>query len=250
DDELDIRRDQNFTRESRAVLCGRVVLDGLALLRSAFIRLEDYRLDTAAKLLTGKRTLFTSEHRGAEIEAAYRDDPARLAAYNLEHPRLVLESLERTRRLELAGERSLSTGLQLDRDGAALASVDSRHPAALRARARAAGNAIAAQATKILMSSLFGVLGSPASRLFAPAVANAITTAGQHVIRLAVGAVADLGHRVIYGDTDSLFVDLGEPDTARAAARGEELRAAIGGAVGDALAREFGRTSHLELEFE
>src|SRR5437867_2609373 len=55
---------------------------------------------------------------------------------------------------------------------------------------------------------------------------------------------------VIYGDTDSLFVDIGEPDPARAAARGEELRAAIGGAVGDAVAREFGCTSHLELEFE
>src|SRR5207247_5076480 len=93
-----------------------------------------------------------------------------------------------------------------------------------RARARAAGNAIAAQATKILMNSLFGVLGSPASRLFSPAVANAITTAGQHVIRLAAAAVADAGHRVIYGDTDSLFVDLGEPDTERAAARGEALR--------------------------
>ncbi len=345
DDELEIRRDQSFTRESRAVLCGRVVLDGLALLRSAFIRLEDYRLDTAAKLLIGKRKLFTSEHRGAEIEAAYRDDPARLAAYNLEDARLVLEILERTRLVELAVERSLSTGMQLDRVGAAIASVDSLYLRALRARgrvapsvraaesagagivgglvldsrpglyrsilvfdfkslypsiirtfnidpltyvpspgaepvirtpggaafrreepgilpelvarlglerarARAAGNAIAAQATKILMNSLFGVLGSPASRLFSPPVANAITTAGQHVIRLAAAAVADLGHRVIYGDTDSLFVDLGEPDPARAAARGEELRAAIGGAVGDAVVREFGCTSHLELEFE
>src|SRR5947199_158341 len=119
-----------------------------------------------------------------------------------------------------------------------------------RARARAAGDAIAAQATKLLMNSLFGVLGSPASRLFSPAVANAITTAGQHVIRLAVGAVADLGHRVIYGDTDSLFVDLGEPDTARAAARGEGLVAASGGAVGEAVAREFGCTGQLELEVE
>jgi len=257
----------------------------------------------------------------------------------------VLEILERTRLVELAVERSLSTGMQLDRVGAAIASVDSLYLGALRARgrvapsvraaesagagivgglvldsrpglyrnilvfdfkslypsiirtfnidpltyvpspgaepvvrtpggatfrrdepgilpelvarlgkerarARAAGNAIAAQATKILMNSLFGVLGSPASRLFSPAVANAITTAGQHVIRLAAGAVADLGHRVIYGDTDSLFVDLGEPDTARAAARGEGLRAAIGGAVGDAVARDFGCTSHLELEFE
>src|SRR5207247_1035540 len=248
DDELEIRRDQNFTRESRAVLCGRVVLDGLALLRSAFIRLEDYRLDTAAKLLIGKRKLFTSEHRGAEIEAAYRDDPARLAAYNLEDARLVLEILERTRLVELAVERSLSTGMQLDRVGAAIASVDSLYLGALRARAGAAGKAIAAQATKILMNSLFGVLGSPASRLFSPAVANAITTAGQHVIRLAVGAVADLGHRVIYGDTDSLFVDLGEPDTARAAARGEGLRAAIGGAGGGAGARAVGRPGPLELE--
>src|SRR5439155_4478397 len=83
-------------------------------LRSAFIRLEDYRLDTAAKLLIGKRKLFTSEHRGAEIEAAYRDDPARLAAYNLEDARLVLEILARTRLVELAVERSLSTGMQLD----------------------------------------------------------------------------------------------------------------------------------------
>jgi len=145
DDELDIRRDQNFTRESRAVLCGRVVLDGLALLRGAFIRLEDYRLDTAAKLLIGKRKLFTSEHRGAEIEAAYRDDPARLAAYNLEDARLVLEILERTRLVELAVERSLSTGMQLDRVGAAIASVDSLYLGALRARGRVAPSVRAAE---------------------------------------------------------------------------------------------------------
>src|SRR5207249_4758237 len=99
-------------------------------------------------------------------------------------------------------------------------------------------------------NSLFGVLGSPASRLFSPAVANAITTAGQHVIRLAAAAVAERGHCVIYGDTDSLFVDAGEPDTARAAARAEELRDGIGRDVAAALTRDFGCTSHLELEFE
>jgi DNA polymerase-2 len=345
DDELELRRDQNFTREARAVLAGRVVLDGLALLRSAFIRLEDYRLDTAAQMLVGKRKLFGSEHRGAEIEAAYRQDPARLAAYNLQDARLVLEILEVTRLVELAVQRSLLTGMQLDRVGASIASVDSLYLGALRgrgrvapsvravetegagivgglvldsrpglyrnilvfdfkslypsiirtfnvdpltfvaapegvdairtpggfafrrdepgilpdlvarlgeerARARAAGERVAAQAIKILMNSLFGVLGSPASRLFSPAVANAITTAGQHVIRLAASAVEGLGHRVIYGDTDSLFVDVGEPDAARAAGRGEELRRAIGAAVGDAVSRDFGCTSHLELEFE
>ena len=346
EEELELRRDQSFTRESRAILSGRLVLDGLALLRSAFIRLEDYRLDTAAQMLIGKRKLFGPEHRGREIESAYRDDPARLVAYNLQDARLVLEILAATRLVELAMQRSLLTGMQLDRVGAAIASVDSLYLGALRkrgrvapsvrasgaveggasivgglvldsrpglyrnilvfdfkslypsiirtfnvdplthasadapdvvrtpggaafrrdepgilpelvarlaverARARSAGDAIAAQAIKILMNSLFGVLGSPASRLFSPAVANAITTAGQHVIRLAAGAVEALGHRVIYGDTDSLFVDIGEPDPARAAAQGEPLRQVIGDAVGAAIARDFGCTSHLELEFE
>src|SRR5256884_86205 len=268
DDDLDIRRDQNFTRESRAVLCGRVVLDGLALLRGAFIRLEDYRLDTAAKLLIGRRKLFTSEPRGAEIEAAYRDDPARLAAYNLQDARLVLEILERTRLVELAVERSLSTGMQLDRVGAAIASVDSLYLRALRARGRVAPSVRAAESAGAgivgglvldsrprlyrnilvfdfkslyprIIRTLNIVPAPPPPRLFSPAVATAITPAGQHVIRLAAAAVADAGHRVIYGDTDSLFIDLGEPDTERAAACGEELRAVIGGAVGEAVAREF-----------
>src|SRR5262249_59119877 len=53
-----------------------------------------------------------------------------------------------------------------------------------RAQARAAGDAIAAQAIKILMNSLFGVMGSPASRLFSPAAADALTLAAQHRRRL------------------------------------------------------------------
>jgi DNA polymerase-2 len=346
DDELEIRRDQNFTREGRAILFGRVVLDGLALLRGAFLRLEDYRLETASRMLLGRGKLFGPENRGAEIEAAYRNDPARLAAYNLEDARLVLDILAKTGLVELAVRRSLLTGMQLDRVSASIAAVDSLYLGALRARGRVApsvrapdegaggivgglvldsrpglyrnilvfdfkslypslirtfnidpltfvadgergpelirtpggaafrrdepgilpalverlgearararrgGDPVGAQAIKILMNSLFGVLGSPASRLFSPAVANAITTAGQHVIRLAAAAVGERGHRVIYGDTDSLFVDIGEPDTARAAAAGEGLCATIGAAVSAGIARDFGCTSHLELEFE
>ena len=58
------------------------------------------------------------------------------------------------------------------------------------------------------------------------------------------------GHRVIYGDTDSLFVDAASPTPSRAAGHGETLRGEVGGEVAAALAREFGCTSHLELEFE
>src|SRR2546426_11462933 len=97
-----------------------------------------------------------------------------------------------------------------------------------RAQARRAGDQVASQAIKILMNSLFGVLGSPASRLFSPAVANAITTAGQHVIRLAAEAARRRGHRVIYRDTDSLFVGPRQTDTARAAAPARGRRAGLG----------------------
>jgi DNA polymerase II len=351
DDEAEIRRDQNFTREGRVVLAGRQVLDGLALLRSAFVKLDDYRLETAARAILGTGKLFGPEHRGAEIEHAYREDPARLAAYNLHDARLVLDILARTGLVELTVRRSLLTGMQLDRVSAQIAAIDSLYLGALRARGRVApsvraadaaelasimgglvlesapglyrnilvfdfkslypslirtfnidpltylppereatlpaearlgtpsgavfrrdapgilpelvarlseerararqsGDPVGAQATKILMNSFFGVMGASASRLCSPAVANAITTAGQHVIRLAADAATRRGHRVIYGDTDSLFVDIGEADTALARARGEELRATIGDDVAAAITREFGCPSWLELSFE
>jgi DNA polymerase-2 len=348
EEEAEVRRDLGFTRDPRVILSGRQVLDGLALLRSAFVKLDDYRLDTAAQAILGKGKLFLAEHRGREIEAAWRDEPARLAAYNLNDARLVVEILERTGLVELTVRRSLLTGMQLDRVGAQIAAVDSLYLAELRdrgrvapsvhvedaqgtvitgglvldsipglyrnilvfdfkslypslirtfnidplthvapahetpgapvvrtpsgaafradepgilpalvarlwderARARKDGDAVGAQATKILMNSLFGVLGASASRLFSPAVANAITIAGQHVIRLAAAAVEAAGHRVIYGDTDSLFVDAGEPDAARAEARADELRETIGTRVAEGLRAEFGVRSWLELEFE
>jgi DNA polymerase-2 len=112
------------------------------------------------------------------------------------------------------------------------------------------GDAVGAQATKILMNSLFGVLGASACRLFSPAVANAITLAGQHVIRVAASAVEQARHRVIYGDTDSLFVDAGEADSRAASKRAEGLRETIGAHVAETLRAEFGVRSWLELEFE
>ena len=50
----------------------------------------------------------------------------------------MLEILASTRLVELAVERSLLTGMQLDRVGAAIASVDSLYLGALRARGRVA----------------------------------------------------------------------------------------------------------------
>jgi DNA polymerase-2 len=137
-DEVEIRRDPSFTREPRVILAGRQVLDGLALVRSAFIRLDDYRLETAARQLLGRGKLFGPEGRGARIEAAYREQPAALAAYNLDDARLVLEILARTGLVELTVRRSLLTGMPLDRVSAQIAAVDFLYLGALRARGRVA----------------------------------------------------------------------------------------------------------------
>jgi len=134
EDEFDLRKDASFTRESRAIIFGRQVLDGLSLMRGAFIRLDDYKLETAAQTFLGKGKLLAGDERHTEIEALYRTDPQRLVDYNLQDARLVQELLDHTGLVELAIERSLLTGMQLDRVSAAIASVDSLYLNALRRR--------------------------------------------------------------------------------------------------------------------
>ena len=79
DDEFDLQRDQSFTRESRAVLSGRLVLDGLSLMRGAFIRLDDYKLETAAQTLLGKGKLIAGDapRRGDRSRVPRRPAAAR-----------------------------------------------------------------------------------------------------------------------------------------------------------------------------
>jgi len=134
DDAFDLRKDASFTRESRAIVFGRQVLDGLSLMRGAFIRLDDYKLETAAQTFLGKGKLLAGDGRHTEIAALYHRDPQRLVDYNLQDARLVTEILDKTGLVELAIERSRLTGMQLDRVSAAIASIDSLYLNALRPR--------------------------------------------------------------------------------------------------------------------
>ena len=340
-----IQRDQSFTRDARANAPGRQILDGLALTRSAFIRLDDYKLETASQAFLGSGKLITGDGRGREIERAFRHDRQKLVDYNLRDAQLVLEILAKQRLVDLAVSRSLLTGMQIDRVGASIASVDflylgelrrrgfvapsvsgdhegaavaggavldsvpglfrnilvfdfkSLYPSIMRTfnidpltfvppsrddgpdlirtpsgaafrrepgilpelvallwserdRARREDDALRAYAIKILMNSLYGVLAATSCRFFSPAIANAITQTGQHLIHRAAAEVRRLGFAVIYGDTDSLFVDPREDDPARALAIAEEIRATVTTALVEHLRRDFGVESHLELEFE
>jgi DNA polymerase-2 len=365
-------RDRSSWGRSRAEIPGRVVLDGIELLKGAFVKLQDYRLETAAREILGEGKLALEAGGGSgraeAIERALREDLPRFVEYNLRDAQLVLGILDRAGLVDLAVRRSLLTGMPLDRVGASIASFDFLYLHELRRRgyvapsvgaepeeiaptlggavleptpglhdnvlafdfkslypslvrtfnidplgyvpepdpreapdlirapngacfrrepgilpemvatlfprrdaAKRRGDAIGAHALKILMNSFYGVLATPACRFYSAPVANAITHFGQWALRWARDQVEAWGHRVLYGDTDSLFVTSGverESDktgaagdagaAARAGADGRESARRLGvelcGRVNDALRahirERFGLESHLELEFE
>ena len=359
-------RERTFWGRSRADITGRVVLDGIDLMRSSFMKLDDYRLDTAARTVLGEGKVelegpqkeMSGRDRAQAIERTFHDDLPLFVEYNLADARLVLRILDKARLLDLAIRRSLLTGMPLDRVGASIASFDFLYLHALRGRgfvapsvgaaaadggadraapedvvlggavlepvpglyenvlafdfkslypslirtfnidplglvpdpapgerpsllrapngahfrrepgilpellerlfpqrdqAKKRGDVIGAHALKILMNSFYGVLATPACRFFSLPVANAITHFGQWVLHWARDRVEAMGHRVLYGDTDSLFVasSLTGPG-ARAEARrlGASLRDRINAELVDVIRAEWGVASRLDLEFE
>jgi DNA polymerase-2 len=117
--------------------------------------------------------------------------------------------------------------------------------ASQRDGAKARGDRHADQAIKLLMNAMFGVLGATACRFFDPAVANAITTFGQQTLRWTQQAFEAQGLRVLYGDTDSVFVLLGAgaPDA-------ETLRARAEADVAARVRSEYGVVPQLVLELD
>jgi len=61
-------------------------------------------------------------------------------------------------------------------------------------------------ATKIIMNSFFGYLGFPGARLYKRRVASAITEMGQLIIKEIAEWCETKGTKVIYGDTDSVYL--------------------------------------------
>lgn len=107
------------------------------------------------------------------------------------------------------------------------------------------------QAVKIIMNACYGVLASTGCRFFDPRLATSITRRGHEIIQRSQQRIEQLGHRVIYGDTDSLFVLLDDTiSEADAAGRGQFLARELNEWWNQTLAEEMGLTSHLEVEFE
>ncbi len=107
------------------------------------------------------------------------------------------------------------------------------------------------QAIKIIMNSFYGVLGTNGCRFHSHQLASSITRRGHDIITQSRDKIEEHGYRVIYGDTDSLFVLLGENHTKDSADKiGNRLTDSLNKWWTQKLKSEFNLDCHLEVEYE
>jgi DNA polymerase I/DNA polymerase-2 len=108
------------------------------------------------------------------------------------------------------------------------------------------------QAVKVIMNSLYGVLGWDRFRLYDKEMGAAITATGREVIKFTERVANRLDYTVAYGDTDSVMLELG-PDVSKEAAieQSFELEEQINAAYDEFARDELGATEHrFQIEFE
>ena len=348
-DETTMRLESSFFRDSHVNIKGRTVLDGIQLLKWSLVKLDDYKLNTAAKEFLGETKLIQDDDRWEQIEENYWNNPKEFIEYNRKDSVLVYDIIHKAKVFELTMQRSLLTGMHMDRVKASIASFDSLYLRGLRARGHVAastrtiedeaglggfvhkskpgiytnvlvldfktlyptimqtfnidplsyqgstkelgenldpkkfiiapngavfthdegvltqiindlgiarervkkeGNKMASFAIKTFMASLSGVLASQNCRFHIRNMSNAITYFAQHFIKLTAQRIRDKGYEVIYGDTDSVFVDIDTDDTNEAIRIGKELEKDINTGLKEHITNEYHRESRLTLEFE
>lgn len=105
-------------------------------------------------------------------------------------------------------------------------------------------------AVKILMNSMYGVLASTNCRFYSEEMANAITGFGHKLLKHTRSVLEKQGYTVIYGDTDSIFIDLDVDSVQEGRRQGEQVAERINQHYQAFLEDEYGVESHIVLEFE
>jgi len=105
-------------------------------------------------------------------------------------------------------------------------------------------------ALKSLINSFYGVTAFEDFRLYDQRVASATTNVGRKLINWCAKIAKDNGYKVIYGDTDSLFIEVDSYDLDKVVEKGYELKAKIVESF-DSFALSLGATKHVfDLDFE
>ncbi|MDH3641624.1 MAG: DNA polymerase II [Gammaproteobacteria bacterium] len=131
-----IRPAQGYFGSGSASIPGRLVLDGMDLLRGAFVRMDEYSLDAVARQVLGEGKALEGDVRDrvGEIMDRYHNDLPAFALYARTDARLALEIVERLDLIHLAFARSKLAGMTPDRVAASIASFDFLYLAALAGR--------------------------------------------------------------------------------------------------------------------
>ena len=106
---------------NRLSLPGRVVLDGIDMLKNASYHFSSYRLGQVSSELLGEDKLITSSNALAEIERQFKYEKRTLAEYNLQDCKLVWQIFKVKSLIEFAIARAKLTGLDLHRLGGSVA---------------------------------------------------------------------------------------------------------------------------------
>ena len=127
--------------QGQVQLPGRVVLDGIALLKSATWQFDSFSLESVARSVLGRGKLIDEpDERESRIPQLFADDKVALARYNFEDTRLVSDIFARCQLLEFARLRTQLTGLELDRYGGSVAAFSHLYLPRLHQRGYVAPN--------------------------------------------------------------------------------------------------------------
>ena len=123
---------------------------------------------------------------------------------------------------------------------------------AARDVAKANKNTPLSTSIKIVMNACYGVLGSSVCRFYDQRLASSITLRGHAILNQTKDLIQQQGMQIIYGDTDSVFVWLGDEALAldQVQAKGNELAQWLNEWWANHLKLEFNIKSYLEIEFE
>jgi DNA polymerase-2 len=124
--QIRIRKPEGYFGSGQATIPGRLVLDGIDLLRGAFVRMEDYSLDAVAKRVLGEGKAVHGDVRDrlGEILDNYANDLPAFALYARTDARLAYQIVEKLDLVRLAFARSELAGMTPDRVAASIASFD------------------------------------------------------------------------------------------------------------------------------
>lgn len=149
----------------------------------------------------------------------------------------------------MAGENAVETpvGISFSREESVLPEFI-RKLMDKREAAKKVGDIHLSQSIKILMNSFYGVMGTPGSRFYHPDLPKAIAGTGQWLLKTTKSFIENLGFPVLYGDTDSLFVQLRNCDNP--IFKGSEITGKANKYLEEYLYKNFNVKSELELEFE